>query len=115
LFLLPMMAFVKRLKHVKLAALSRYSTTATSGLTRYEGIYPASGETHTVDHSEELPAMEDLGICFENASRMRTMPVDMKSIAQMVGAAAGPMAPIILKFLPLSEEAKESLGKFFGM
>ncbi len=57
--------------------------------------------------------MQNLAICYSNVAGMRIMPLDFRSVMELLGWAVGPMLPLVPKFIPW-EAAREVITKMLG-
>lgn len=105
LFLAPLFLFTKQLHRTKKRALSQFRQKAmASALWVEEQWLQAPGEIDQEGEARrELAQLQLLTGFYERISRMRVVPFDLRSAAQLIGSAVGPMIPLIPYFVSIPE------------
>lgn len=105
LFLSPLLLFTKQLHRTKERALRQFRERAVAAALRVEEGWLAGPGT---DESEarardDLARINLLTGFYERISDMRVVPFDLRSAAQLIGSAVGPMIPLLPYFVKLPE------------
>lgn len=110
LFVAPMVSFTGRLRRVRSAGIHKYAEEASRRLWVYEESFPphAACERQTARRLQDVPAMQDLAICYSNVAVMRIMPLDFRSMMELLGWALGPMLPPCRSSFPGRRHARWS-------
>ncbi|MGB2867680.1 MAG: hypothetical protein WBD36_04470 [Bacteroidota bacterium] len=114
LFLLPLIFFTKSLFSTKERGVYRIGTLASMYIRAFDKKWMS---TKAPDQSSFMgnPDVQSLAaftITFENAHSMKIVPFDLKSVLQLLVAAAGPMLPLASRFLP--DNVLKILSGIFG-
>jgi hypothetical protein len=109
LFLMPMLTLTTCLRNLKAESLVRFGGLSIATLSRLEHL-PKSA-TRRASKMPEV-AMEDLSIAYDNVRRMRVVPMDLRSVMDLLAWAGAPMVPLILRFVPWPE-IRHVLETFF--
>jgi len=101
LFLLPLLVFAPKLVLAREESLLFLSGCGYIGADSLERLLRAgkSGELP----ADEISGLADFAVLFENASRMRPVPLELQNIFTLVLAAALPFLPLVFLVMPVSE------------
>jgi hypothetical protein len=100
-FLLPLLVFAPKLVLAREESLLFLSGSAYNGADHLERLL-RSGKSGELP-ADEISGLSDFAVLFENASRMRPVPLELRNIFALVLAAALPFLPLIFLVMPVSE------------
>jgi hypothetical protein len=103
-FTAPLFAFTPKLLRTRQLGILRYGALAGSVGRALEQKWlnrPANGDDHPLE-SPDFSAMADLNQVVANANSMRTVPIDLISLAVLVAGVLLPFVPIVLLTVPTS-------------
>jgi hypothetical protein len=100
LFTLPLFMFTKQLFRSKKRALAIYRQRVTEHSRRLEehwlvGTHDAQATKATQDEMRELAEFTTLGTMFSRIEQMRVVPLDLRSLGQLVGSTFGSIATLL--------------------
>ncbi len=114
LFLFPLLFFTKRLFQLKEAGV--YKVAAFSGLYmnafHEKWLSNVQPDPSTLMGTPDIQSLAAMTAAYDTAHGMKIVPFDLKSVAQLLVAAAGPMLPFASRFLP--EEVLKIISEIFG-
>ncbi len=119
LFTVPLFVFTKQLYRTKKRAITTFQEKALERALEFEKKWlqaVASGEVHTMSGSD-LSGMSNLNSVFDRIHSMRVVPFDLRSIGELMGAAIGPILPLLPYLGVLPEpvvKSIERITKFFS-
>jgi hypothetical protein len=99
--LLPLLVFAPKLVLAREESLLFLSGSAYNGADHLERLL-RSGKSGELP-ADEISGLSDFAVLFENASRMRPVPLELRNIFALVLAAALPFLPLIFLVMPVSE------------
>lgn len=101
----PLATFSPRLVRAKRRGLIQYGHLATVYIRMFEDKWlgRAAPKDESLLGSGDIQSLADLGGSFERLDDMRTTPFDKKTALTFAMAAIGPMLPLLLTVIPLSE------------
>lgn len=111
LFLCPLLLFSKQLYRTKKRALAQFREKAMRSAVRVEEEWLRA----TPDKEQEAIARNELSQLnlltgfYERIHVMRVVPFDLRSAAQLIGSAVGPMIPLLPHFVTIPEPWKTML------
>ena len=103
LFLSPLLLFTKQLGRTKKRALAQFREKAMMSALRVEEQWLYSDSEHESAARTELAQLQLLSGFYDRIHGMRVVPFDLKSTAQLIGSAIGPMIPLIPYFVEVPE------------
>ena len=101
LFLLPLLVFTPKLVMAREEHLLFLSGSGYNGADHLERLLRAS-ERRALP-ADEISGLADFAVLFENASRMRPVPLEVRNIFVLVLAAVLPFLPLVFLVMPVSE------------
>ena len=105
-FLAPLLLFTKQLGRTKKRALAQFREKAVQSALKAERKWLDTTRTESdreEDARSELSQLNLLTGFYERIHGMRVVPFDLRSATQLVGAAVGPMVPLLPYFVQLPE------------
>lgn len=111
LFLSPLLLFTKQLHRTKSRALDLFRQKAVVSALRVEQQWlhtPSSLETEA-NARTELSQLNLLTGFYERIDRMRVVPFDLRSAAQLISSAIGPVIPLLPYFIDIPEPWQQGL------
>lgn len=108
LLLLPLLRFSPKLVHARGEALVFLSGSGYSGATHLEGRLRASRSGELPN--DEISGLADFGALYENARKMKFVPLDVRHFLVVVLAALLPFLPLVLLKVP-AREVLQALAK----
>ncbi|MFO1242928.1 MAG: hypothetical protein U1E36_06985 [Rickettsiales bacterium] len=106
LFLAPLLLFTKQLNRTKKRALAQFREKAMMSALRVEQQWLHSDAEHESAARTELAQLQLLSGFYDRIHHMRVVPFDLRSAAQLIGSAIGPIIPLIPYFVEMSEPWK---------
>ena len=101
LFLLPLLVFTPKLVMVREEHLLFLSGSGYNGVDHLERLL--HGSERGALPADEISGLADFAVLFENASRMRPVPLEVRNIFVLVLAAVLPFLPLVFLVMPVSE------------
>jgi hypothetical protein len=95
LFTLPLFMFTKQLFRTKKRALSTYRRLAMNQTRLLEKHWLNIGRTDADARPFDLEQQTSFGQIFESIERMRVVPFDFRSMAQLFGSTLGSVATVL--------------------
>ena len=105
-FLAPLLLFTKQLGRTKKRTLAQFREKAMQSALKVERQWLDTTRSETdreADARSELSQLNLLNGFYERIHGMRVVPFDLRSATQLIGAAVGPMVPLLPYFVQLSE------------
>ena len=101
-FLLPLLMFTKKIYTAKQIGLVRYNILLTEFINAFEAKFlPVSNDrTEPLRATADLAALSNIETLHSHVASMRIVPFDLLSFGRLMLAAASPMAPIVVRFVP---------------
>lgn len=111
----PLLIFTGKLSRLRLLGLRDYGALASrhAQLFGEKWMKNAGAASASILGSPDISSLGDLKISYEVVSRMKFLPIGLRSIAIIAAAALIPMAPLILMEFPLTEILKAMAGVIF--
>lgn len=106
LFLSPLLLFTKQLHRTKKRALDQFRQKAMASALRVEEQWLHSTAEDAASDERARTELSQLNLLtgfYERITRMRVVPFDLRSAAQLIGSAIGPMIPLIPYFVEIPE------------
>lgn len=106
LFLSPLLLFTKQLHRTKKRALDQFRQKAMASALRVEEQWLHSAPEDAASDERARTELSQLNLLtgfYERITKMRVVPFDLRSAAQLIGSAIGPMIPLIPYFVEIPE------------
>lgn len=106
LFLCPLLLFTKQLARTKKRALAQFREKAMRCAIQAEQQWMLPEQTEAQDEIArmQLSQLNLFSGFYDRIHRMRVVPFDLRSAAQLIGSAIGPVLPLIPHFVKLPEQ-----------
>jgi hypothetical protein len=108
ILVVPLAVFAGRLFQTKRTGLHQYGTLATA----YTGLFQKKWIEHDNPNNEpllgsgDIQSLADLGNSFSFIEKMKPLPINLRTLLQLVVASLLPVTPLLLTVMPLNEILK---------
>jgi hypothetical protein len=111
----PLLVFTGKLNRLRLSGLRDYGALASRQAHLFDDkwIRSAGPEGQSILGRHDIGSLCDMNNSYRTVSKIKLVPLDLRSIVVIAGAALIPMAPLILMKLPLKEVLKALAGFVF--
>jgi hypothetical protein len=111
----PLLVFTGKLNRLRLSGLRDYGALASRQAHLFDDkwIRSAGPEGQSILGHHDMGSLCDMNNSYRAVSKIKLVPLDLRSIVVIAGAALIPMAPLILMKLPLKEVLKTLAGFVF--
>ena len=108
ILVVPLIVFSGRLFRTKRIGLHQYGTLATAytGLFQKKWIEHDNPENEPLLGTGDIQSLADLGNSFAFIDKMKPLPIDLRTLLQLVVASLLPVVPLLLTVMPLKELLK---------
>lgn len=116
MFLAPLLLFTKQLSRTKKRAMAQFREKAMMSAVAVEQRWLMNDDTPGREDKlrDELAQLNLLTGFYERIQSMRVIPFDLRSGAQLVGSAVGPMIPLLPYFFDIPEAWMKIIQLLFG-
>lgn len=108
IIVLPLIIFSGRLLRTKRIGLHQYGTLATTytGLFQKKWVYGNNPENEPLLGTGDIQSLADLGNSYSFIEKMKPLPIDLRTLLNLIAASLLPLTPLLLAVMPLKELLK---------
>jgi hypothetical protein len=105
LFTIPLFMFTKQLYHAKTCAMKIFQERSMERALAFEEkwLKACSSGNYELMSSNDVTGLKALNLVYDHIHAMRVVPFDLRSFSELVGAALGPMIPLLPYLVGLPE------------
>lgn len=105
LFTIPLFMFTTQLYHTKTHAMKMFQERSMARALAFEEkwLKTCSSGNYELMSSNDVTGLKALNLVYDHIHAMRVVPFDLRSFSELVGAALGPMVPLLPYLVGLPE------------